>query len=571
MRIKVISWLVGIVFVCIGLAVINLQVVRGRAFKEMSDKNCIRLLPQEGSRGRILDRAGSVLVGNSLSYDVMILPQEQSAAQQEKLLVKVSQVLGTSLSGLKERLKSNFLSSSLPVTIARNIDPRKAIALEEVRMDEPSLLVQARPVRSYPFGRLAAHAIGYLNEIDQWRLTRLADYGYKTKDIMGYGGIEEKYDYYLRQEEGGLSTEVDHRGRFVRVLGFKPPRNGRDIELTIDVKVQKIVEEVLGQRKGSVVIMDPDSGEIIAMASRPDFDPADFVKKTDPVSLGSLFNDSEAPLINRAITGVYPPGSVFKTVPASAGLESGKINASTTFVCPGSFNLGGRQFLCWDTHHEQDLNGAIAHSCDVFFYHTGLLVGIQGLYEEALRFGFSRPTGIDLPYESSGFIPSPLWKRLTRFKSWYNGDTVNVSIGQGDVMVTPLQVARMMAIFANKGTLVSPYIIKAIDGRDVSRKKKTQVALKESTIELVRQGLRSVVSNPQGTANVLSGLPVSVAGKTGTAQVSRGQPHAWFVGFLPFKKPRFVICVFLEHGGSGVFSVLVAKQIIERMSAEGLV
>jgi penicillin-binding protein 2 len=296
------------------------------------------------------------------------------------------------------------------------------------------------------------------------------------------------------------------------------------------------------------------------------------VKKSGS-SIDSLFNHPDSALLNRAIAGVYPPGSVFKLVVAAAALETNKINLGTTFFCPGSTNIGKRQFNCWDTHREQDLIGAITRSCDVFFYRTGLLLGPQVIHDYAIKFGFHKPTSVDLPYEAIGFVPDPLWKRLYRFQNWFDGDTANFAIGQGDLLVTPLQILRMMAVFANRGFLVNPYIVKAIDGRDISlyQKRISRLNLKEKTLDYIRQGLRRVVSEPDGTANVLSSLEVPVAGKTGTSQVSYGQPHGWFVGFFPFKNPKFVLCVFLEHGGSGYNACVLTKQIIEMMVTEGLI
>jgi penicillin-binding protein 2 len=570
MKNKVIASLMILIFLFLVLGLFNLQVIHGRKFRELSNKNCIRLLTQAGGRGRILDRRGEIIVGNRLSYDVLILPQDEK--QIEASLRKLSSVLSVSYDKLKDAFKKEYLSPSIPVTVATSIEAKKAIILEELKMDFPAIVIQPHPIRDYPYNRLACHVIGYLNEIDHWRLTKLGDYGYKTKDIVGFGGIEEKYDYYLRQEDGALSVEVDHRGNFIRVLGFKPPKNGKDVQLTMDLKIQKIAEDNLGDRKGSIVIMEPFSGEIIAMASSPGFSPPAFIKKSGAYISG-LFNDPAAPLLNRAISGVYPAGSVFKVVVTSAALETGKINLDTTFICTGSTYVGRKEFSCWDKHGAQNLLLALTHSCNVFFYKTGLLVGAQNLHDYALKFGLSKPTCVDLPYESGGFVPSPLWKRISRFKTWFDGDTANFAIGQGDLLVTPIQITRAMAVFANKGMLVTPYLVEAVDNQDISayQKKFAKVPLKKSTIDSVSQGLRRVVAEPSGTANILAGLPVEVAGKTGTVQVPRGQPHAWFAGFFPYKNPKFVICVFLEHGGSGQVSCRLARQIIEMMHQEGLI
>jgi penicillin-binding protein 2 len=570
MRIKIVSWLVIALFLFLGLAVLNFTVLHGSAYWDLSNKNCIRLIPQEGARGKILDREGNVIVDNKLYYDAMVSPQ--GINQSDKVFIEVSRILGIPVDDLKNAYKKGYIASSMPVVIAKNIDVKKAMALEQLKIDFPIIVIQSKPLRHYPYGRLACHVMGYVNEIDRWRLTKLEDYGYKTKDLVGFGGVEEKYDYYLRQEEGGLSVEIDNFGREVRVLGFRPPSHGRDMQLTLNLKVQKIVEKNLAGRKGCVILMDPYTGEIIAMASFPNFNPQAFINKS-PVYISSLFKNPEAPLINRAISAAYPGGSLFKVIVATAGLETGKLNLSKTFFCPGKILIGKQEFACWNTHQTQNLIEATTHSCNIFFYRTGLAMGAQPIHDYALKFGLSRPVSFELPYETSGFIPSPLWKKIYRFRNWFDGDTANLSIGQGDVLVTPLQMSRVMAVFANRGHLVSPYIVKAIDGRDISiyQKKSTNLMLKENTIDYIRQGLREVVFNPTGTGSVLSNLSVPVAGKTGTAQAPPGQPHGWFAGFFPFKNPKFVICVFLERGRAGHYACVLAKQIIEEMINEGLI
>lgn len=564
------KFLIILMFSALFAALLNLDLLQGAKFRRLSDSNCIRLITQSGARGNILDRAGEIIVDSRISYDVLILPQELN--QIDRILSGVSGILEIGVKELKAAFRNNYFSSSIPVTVASNIDLKKAILLGEYKLEEPSIIIQPRPLRHYPYGALASHVIGYVNEIDRWRLTKLEDYGYKTKDIVGFGGVEEKYDYYLRQEEGGLSVEVNHRGKFMRVLGFEPPCNGKDIQLTLDLKIQKIAEESLSGRKGSIILMDPQSGEILALANYPNFNPAVFVNKRTRLIAG-LFNNPDSPLINRAISSSYPPASVFKVVLASAGLELKKINLYTSFLCRGSTMVGARKFSCWDVHGVQDIISAIAHSCDVFFYKTGLLVGAQNIHDYALKLGLGRSSGFELPYETSGFIPSPLWRKINKFQKWFDGDTANLSIGQGDCLVTPLQAANMMAVFANGGYLPSPYIIKTVGVLDLSAKKKklSRVAFKKSTFEIIRRGLRAVVSDAKGTGNVLSGLGVSVAGKTGTAQVSRGATHAWFIGFFPYDKPKYVICVLLENGGPGHAASVVAKQIIEAMNNQGLI
>ncbi|MCM8797168.1 MAG: penicillin-binding protein 2 [Candidatus Omnitrophica bacterium] len=548
----------------------NLQVLQGRKFRELSRKNCIRLIPQQGARGKILDRKKRVIAENRLSYNVMFLSQNTTDRNHD--LERVAKIIGVDSKTIRDAYRRGFIASSVPAVVARNIDARKAIRLEELKSELPAVVIQFNPLRDYPYGKLACHLLGYLGEIDRWRLTKMADYGYKTKDIVGFGGVEEEYDYYLHQDEGGLSVEVDHRGRFKRTIGFQPPRNGIDIQLTLSLDIQQIVERSLDGHKGCVIIMEPHSGEIIAMASSPSFNPSIFIDRS-PKQLSDIFNSPDAPLINRSISGAYPAGSLFKVVVAAAALETKKINSSTTFICDGKTVVGNKEFLCWDTHSLQDLLAAIAHSCNVFFYKTGLLLGAQTIHDYAIKFGFGRSTGLDLPYEINGFIPSPLWYKLNKFKKWYDGDTANMSIGQGYVLVTPIQIVRMMAVFANGGYLVRPYIVKAIGNKDISssQQKAVYLNLKDTTIKYIRDGLRRVVSDSAGTGNVLAGLSIDVAGKTATAQAPPDKAHAWFSGFFPYQNPRFVICVFLEHGGPGYYACVVAQRIIEGMISGGLI
>ncbi|MDD5130076.1 MAG: penicillin-binding protein 2 [Candidatus Omnitrophica bacterium] len=566
-RKTILKLIITFMFFSLVAGLFNLGIVQGSKFRRLSDSNCIRLISQSGSRGNILDRNGQIIVDSKISYDVMIVPQDLNNVDQA--LALISRVLGVEAKELRLAFRKNFISSSVPVTVVANIGLKDAIALGEYKIEQPSIIVVPKPLRHYPYGALAAHVLGYVNEIDRWRLTKLEDYGYKTKDIVGFGGVEEKYDYYLRQEEGGLSVEVNHRGKFMRVLGFEPPRNGKDVVLTLDLRIQKIAEEKLAGRKGSVILMDPYTGEILALANFPNFNPSIFVNKRSKVISG-LFNDPDAPFMNRAISSSYPPASVFKMVVAAAGLELRRINLSTSFVCQGSMMVGSRRFNCWDVHGPEDLIQAIAHSCDIFFYRAGLLLGAQNIHDYALKLGLGRNTGFDLAGETSGFIPSPLWRKINKFQNWYDGDTANLSIGQGDCLTTPLQVVNMLAAFANRGYLLTPHIVKSVGGVDLSAKKKrfTRVPFQKGTFDAIDKGLARVVSDPKGTGNTLSGLPVKVAGKTGTAQVSRGATHAWFAGFFPFDKPKYVICVFLENGGPGHASSVIAKQIIEAMVSQ---
>jgi penicillin-binding protein 2 len=572
MRISVLFTFFSVCFLILTGGLAHTSVINGTKFARLSERNSIRVLAQPGARGRILDRSGGVIVDNVLSYDVLLLPQRLNLI--EDILRQVSGILGEDFRVIRATFRAGYTGQASPVVIAKNIDRVKAVALEELKSDLPGIFIQPSPVRHYPHGSLACHILGYVNEIDLWRLTKLESYGYKTKDMVGFMGVEEKYDYYLRQEEGGVSFEVDHRGRLRRTLGFKQPRNGRDVQLTVDMRIQQIVESSLAGMKGAVIVMDPETGEIVAMASAPVFSPDAFVRR-DNALLRETFTDPEAPLINRAISGVYPPGSIFKVISVTAALESRKLDEHTTFLCTGSMKIGRLVKKCWDEegHGLQNAVQAIAHSCNIYFYNVGMAIGGQVLHDWALKFGCAKPTGIEVPFESSGSIPSPLQRKVQSFRNWYDGDSANVAIGQGEVLTTPLQMTRMMAVFANGGYLVKPYILQSLAGQDLRpySRKAARVPLKPGTLEIVRKGLRDAVAIRTGTGSVLSDLPVDVAGKTGTAQAPPGQTHAWFVGFFPFEQPKYVICVFLERGGPGYYACVVARQIIAQMVQQGLI
>lgn len=565
----VLSFFIGL-FLVVSLGLIHLTLVRGDELRDLSERNCIRLLSQPGARGKIYDRTGTLMVGNELSYDVLIMAERLNRL--DEIMRTVSEVLGEDLTVIKRRFKSGFVGKSIPVLVASNIPRQKAIVLEELKVDLPGLVIQPNPVRSYPLGTTACHVVGYINEIDRWRLTKLSDYGYKTKDLVGFQGVEEKYDYYLRQEEGGLSFEVDYRGRLSRTLGFKQPENGRDIQLTLDIRIQRIAEEVIAGQIGAVVVMDPQSGEVLALVSEPAYDPSVFIRQ-DNQAINLLFADKNAPLINRAISGVYPPGSVFKPIVAAAALQEKVIDAGTTFLCTGSTYIGTMAKKCWDVHGPQDVSDSLQNSCNVFYYKVGLLLGGQAIHDWAVRFGMGRPSPFELPYEASGIMPSPLWRKIHRFKPWYDGDTANIAIGQGEVLTTPLQITRMMAVFASDGYLIDPYITRAVDGRDLSayEQHKTRLPISTPALQLIKKGLRDVVLQRSGTGHVLSDLPVAVAGKTGTAQAPPGNTHAWFVGYFPYHAPKFVICVFLERAGPGYVACLRAREIIWKMHEAELI
>ncbi|MDP3143484.1 MAG: penicillin-binding transpeptidase domain-containing protein, partial [Candidatus Omnitrophota bacterium] len=301
----------------------------------------------------------------------------------------------------------------------------------------------------------------------------------------------------------------------------------------------------------------------------PAFNPNAFIDRNDDNLISSYFRDSAAPLLNRAIKGLYSPGSVFKIITMLSALETGKISFFTSYLCNGHFFLGAHEFSCWEAHGLQDLRQAVTHSCNVYFYHLGLLVGPDLLGRLAREFGLGVPTGIDLPSESRGLVPSRLQKKISKNEIWYNGDTVNFSIGQGDLLTTPLQMVKLMAAVINESVNLRPHVVKKIGDKEIEYKIPTaRMKMKSEFFEKARSYLRAVVSEPTGTANILDIPGLNIAGKTGTAQVGKGKSHSWFVGFLPYQKPRMAFCVFLENGGSSYNSCVVAKEMLQAMLAQ---
>lgn len=546
------------------------QVLMYFHYSRLSKNNVIRIIPIDGPRGIIYDRNGSVLVTNRLSFDVAVVYQELRDAKELSDLL--SRTLGVSGHDILAALDRAAGRPYAPVTIVEDIDKDKALLLDEASSDVRGLVIETRSRRSYPYGEAGCHLFGYLSEVTEQELERLRDYGYRMRDLIGKSGLEKRYNGYLAGVDGGVQIQVDNRGRQAKVLGLKEPESGKDIHLTVDADLQLVCDKILSGRKGAAIVVDPVTGEVLALASHPAFDPNVFAKPNTSDERMRLLRDRKShPLIDRAISGLYAPGSVFKVVTASAALETRKINSSTTFNCTGSYRLGRGKFDCWKEggHGPQDIVAGIMNSCNVFFYNTGRLAGVDAIEAYAKLYGFGRPTGIDLPDEAAGLVPGRLWKRLRKNEAWYEGETINYAIGQGYLLVTPMQLLQMMAAVANNGAIVSPYIVKRIDKKDVARRHSRNLGLRASTLRLIREGLYKVVNGETGTAKRVQIKGVAIAGKTGTAQNPQGETHAWFAGFAPFEKPKICVLVFLEHGGHGAQAAELARSVFEKAREKG--
>lgn len=567
MRLKIFYIIVIILFSAILAGLAYTQIIRGHEYYLLSKNNSVRVVPLEGRRGRILDRNGLAVADNRVSFDVLVSPQE--IQDQGRLFNYLSQTLQIRSEKLLKVYQKEKTASFIPVVLIEDVERDAAIVLEENRFRFPGLLIRANSRRYYPYPHANAHLLGYVGKINRSKITQMKDYGYTAEDITGYSGIEEYYDKYLRSEAGGLQVEVNSRGQQVRVLGLKESEKGQDIRLTIDNRIQTKARQLLEGKSGAVVVMDVDTGEILGMVSSPSFDPNDFVRGQLSSGIVTLLNDPSAPLLNRAISGRYPPGSVFKIAVAVAALEANKINPQTTFICPGFYLLGERSFSCSHTHGPQNLIEAIMQSCNVYFFHAGLLAGADLIAKYARLLGLGGLLHIDLPSEARGFIPDRTQRKDSRNSGWYSGDTLNLSIGQGEVLTTPIQLASLMATIASNGRRVEPHLIKSIASTTVIYKPLPALPIRKKTFDAIKAGLKAAVDDERGTAHLLAADDLTVFGKTGTAQTSGGQsPHAWFAGYCPAPKSNIAICVFLAYGGSSYNACLITRDLLLHMQEE---
>ena len=570
MRIKIIRIIVILGLVCLAVDLVYIQGIRGSFYYHQSVNNRIRVIPVEGIRGRILDRNGVVLADNRLSFNVAVIPQD--IKENDRVFHYLSQVLNIKKSKLLQQYSQKKLAPFAPVVVAEDVDKKVAMILEENKFRFPGLYVQEHYRRYYPLGSIGGHILGHVGKINRTKMEKLKDYGYTPLSVVGYSGVEEYYDNYLKGKEGGLQIEVNNRGQQVRLLSIRDAESGQDVQLTIDARIQQLAQEALGDRKGAIVIMDFDSGEILGMVSFPTYDPNIFVDNRLRKNISSAYSNPDAPLLNRAIQGQYPPGSIFKTVVTVAALANKKISRHTTFNCPGYYALGRRQFRCAHVHNAQNLIQGIAHSCNVYFFNTGLLIGPDQMYKYAKLLGLGQVTDVDLPAEEKGFIPSRRFRKIRNPTGWYKGDTLNYSIGQGEVLSTPLQITRLMTTLGRGGKEVQPFLIKKIGDQDIVQFSTVRlVKIDPEIFEIVQEGLKGAVKDPYGTARLLDMPGFKIFGKTGTAQSVPGRDeHAWFAGYSLEGKKRVAFCVFLEYGGSSYNAVVLTRELFQRLRTEDI-
>jgi len=562
--------LLGLGFSVLVLRLWYLQVAMGEELLAQSENNRKRFIRLFAPRGMIVDRAGRTLAMNRPEFVVSVIPAE--VGSDDSVLRRLSQILEMPLEDVlqvvgdaKQRAQRLY-----PVPLATGISLEVVTRIEENQLWLPGVSVDPQPVRWYPEGKLASHLLGMLGEVNAKELQTLRDAGVAPGEFVGKMGVERAQEVWLHGKAGGKWVEVDARGRQRREIAEVPAQQGATVVLTIDKQLHRAAEEAFGKRVGAVVAVDPRTGEVLLLESFPRFDPNAFARGVKPSVWRQIENNPLYPLQNRAISSRYPPGSTYKIVTAAAGLHAGAISPYTTFYCPGALQLGRWRFRCHRRHNATSFVKAIAASCDVYFYQTGLRTGISKLAEMSHAFGLGELTGIDLVGESKGNIPTPEWKKKRYKQSWYDGDTVNASIGQGFVQTTPLQMALVAAAVANRGTVMKPFVVKRIvqpDGRviDTPPTVLKRIPLTPEQWRWIEEGMRAAVAGPGGTGQAANLPGIPVAGKTGTAEdPPRREPHAWFICYAPIDDPRIALAVVVEQGGSGgAVAAPIARRILE--------
>lgn len=530
----------------------NLQVVRARHFRDQAENNRSRLVTLAAPRGALVDRKGQVLVGNRPSFNVVLVPEH--AENLDRVVARLAAALGIGEAAIRERLARR--QPYRPVVVKTDATLADIAVLEARRLELPEVSVEVVPLRSYPLASAAAHALGRVGEISERQLQLPEFKGLQPGALVGQAGIESRYNRELMGQDGFRRVIVNSRGLEVAEAARQPPSDGPHLTLSIDASLQAAMEAAFEGRSGSAVALDPQTGEILAMTSTPAYDPNRFSTGIEPAEWASLATDPDTPLMNRVIQGSYAPGSTFKVIAATAALEEGLITPQTSFYCPGQLSVYNTVFRCIPGGHGVvDLRRAIAISCNVYFYNVGIRLEITRLAKWGKLMGLGAPTGVDLPFEASGLMPSPEWKLRVLKTPWYAGETVSVAIGQGQVSATPLQMARVAAFIANGGRLLRPHFVRQAAAPQLPP------IVRPETIAAVREGMRGVVAAGTGWRARLQS--VEVCGKTGSAQVvARARlertpnahellPHGWFLAFAPAERPRIALAVLVEHGGSG--------------------
>jgi len=572
-RLKHATIFVLIVFGILILRLWFLQVVNGSLYRAKSEHNRIRLQDIPPFRGMILDRNGNVLVDNRPSYNLYVIPEE--IEDRGKLIRNLSRFAAIDPDTVDEKLRASCRRRPFrPVCLAKDISRDELGNIETHRFNLPGTIIKVEPRRRYVYGKLAFHLLGYLGQITRKQILSGQFPHCKPGDLIGMSGVELKWQSFLNGTRGGEQVEVDAAGRKIRTTSRKPPIPGANVCLTIDKALQETAEQALTGKKGAIVALDPNTGEILALASSPSVDPNLFVEGIDKETWDRISTSRDFPLQNRALAGQYPPASVFKIIISLAGLQENEIDPEETVTCNGYYYLGRHRYNCWrkQGHGKINLHRALVESCDVYFYQIGRKLGVDRIARYARLFGFGGKTGCDVGQESAGLVPTRAWKLKKLGSPWQEGETVSMSIGQSFLLVTPVQAADMIAAVFNGGILFKPQVTRWVGRsetekiREFKPRVRGRINISRKSFEIVRNALVGVVNEPHGTGSGARVEGVTVAGKTGTAQVVgvkkkpsgntaenplRHRDHAWFVAVAPAEKPEIALAIVIEHGGHG--------------------
>ncbi|MDR1317880.1 MAG: penicillin-binding protein 2 [Spirochaetales bacterium] len=542
----------------------NLQVVNEEVYQERATQVTQRSVPIYAQRGEIFDRHyDTPIVSNIDSFAIDVIPGEIPSGEKENIIKRLAEYLGLTVSEINRKIPPSYSDLYQPIEIKNGISLETITYLAEHLEDFPGVTWHSKPIRNYVEKETLAHVLGYVGDITREEIQVLYNQGYSYGSVLGKSGIEKQYDFLLRGKDGKEFRTVDVRGRRVgeAILEDEPPVLGSSIVLTIDRHIQRLCEKALGQRSGAIVVTKPATGEILALVSYPSFDPNLFYDTSNTEAFRQLSLNTQFPFLNRAIQSQYPPASAYKIIMTTAIVEEEVIPLNKTILCPGYLNYGDRVFRC----HKQSGHGALAlfsalaESCDVYYYTVGAeYLGIERIVDFSRRFGLGEPTGIDIPGEISGTLPSPSWVSKTYNSRWQGGDTVNMSIGQGYLGVTPIQMANVVSMIVNEGAVYKPHLLKEVRDPltgDILEEIKPEIlstsAIRPSTFETVQKAMRQVIT--EGTARVvITTKATSVAGKTGTGEAGFDDRwHSWFVAYAPFEedaKPedRIVLVVLVE-------------------------
>ncbi|NGY06727.1 penicillin-binding protein 2 [Solimonas terrae] len=584
----------GVVLLIVRLS--DLQIVEHDHYQTRADENRMRVVPVAPVRGLIYDRNGTLLAQNQPAFVLEVTPEQIGNHEaMDALLARLSHVVtltDADIARFKDRVRKSPRYRGVP--LRSNLTMEEVARYEVDRHQFPGVDINAGLTRNYPLGASASHLVGYVGGISEEELRAANESEFLGLTQIGKTGVEKSEEDLLRGEPGAKIIEANAYGRPLRELDYQRGYPGRNLYLSIDTKVQLVAEEAMGNFQGSVVALDPRNGEIIAMVSEPGFDPQAFVSGIDNQTYQALLNDPSRPLFNRSLQGLYPPGSTVKPAMALAGLEYGVVTPEHTEYCRGEMTLPGssRKYHCWKRtgHGPVDMAEGVKRSCDIYFYNLAMNLGIDRMYEAMTGFGLGHATGVDLPLEKDGLYPSREWKRKTRHENWYPGETLNVGIGQGYVLVTPMQLAQMVARIAMRGGGFKPHVLHATED-PITRKVTAvepqalpKIKLKdENDWSTVIAAMESVAQEQGGTAWMVGhGAPYRIAAKTGSAQVAglrqdearptaqedlplKLRDHALFIAFAPADDPKIAVAVIAEHGGHGAsFAGPIARQVMDQ-------